>query len=481
VRTLPFIFSDVVWTNRDGFVYIGNMLALPSVVAAYVFDGDDLRVLWQVDCETRLWYVRAVANPAGDIQVAAQAGAGLMTVRVLAGEKPEFDLKSNVPCFGQNCALATWNGAEFVAFSQTSTTSYVRVTDRGVSDPIPCRMTSQGWIDGRSGLADDGSQDELQWTDQNRQKRVAGLEMFFPVERGGVTVGQGASGGFVGVSMARTFALDMSIACYEPHLAVNDALDQWAACCRSAGFTAAFTMPPFPAMPVPNPGPIVPEPGTPEPPPVEPPAMETPNILADIEAERLKYGPKMTNAQCAEMLNAVAFRNPGFGLLKKEGGNHAVRFDGARVSVDHLTYLPNGTTDDVLLDAGDDGDGKTIPIWGEWEPYNDGQYVAPIQPQGTNPPPPVTPPVTPPTVPPPVTQPTCDLGPVLVKLAEMIDADVDLVMAVSEQNKELARMSNTLDRVLNELETIRLRQDRSMIGRLSSRFVSGDITLVPRS
>jgi hypothetical protein len=58
---------------------------------------------------------------------------------------------------------------------------------------------------------------------------------------------------------------------------------------------------------------------------------------------------------------------------------------------------------------------------------------------------------------------------------------VDLVMAVSEQNKELARMSNTLDRVLNELETIRLRQDRPLVGRLSSRFVSGDITLVPRS
>jgi hypothetical protein len=83
------------------------------------------------------------------------------------------------------------------------------------------------------------------------------------------------------------------------------------------------------------------------------------NLLQDLQTERQGYGQRMTNDECVALLNAVAFRNPGFALAEKRGGNNGRRSDGALVSVDGLIWTADRTFIDVLRDAG----AKSEPSW----------------------------------------------------------------------------------------------------------------------
>lgn len=114
-------------------------------------------------------------------------------------------------------------------------------------------------------------------------------------------------------------------------------------------------------------------------------------IQDDLAADRAQYGTGMTNVQAVEMLNRVAWRNPGWGLLSKPGGNNGRRSDGALCAVDQLFHRPSGTIRDVLGSAGDgnsggplnpDGSvgGPTTLQWGDEEQVADERFVAPIMP-----------------------------------------------------------------------------------------------------
>lgn len=87
------------------------------------------------------------------------------------------------------------------------------------------------------------------------------------------------------------------------------------------------------------------------------------NLLNNLNAERRKYGPTMTNTECVQLLNAAAAKTGnGAGLLPKPSGNNGTIpglvkvVDGqtvaAFVSVDFIVFSPNGEGWDVLADAG---------------------------------------------------------------------------------------------------------------------------------
>lgn len=117
-----------------------------------------------------------------------------------------------------------------------------------------------------------------------------------------------------------------------------------------------------------------------------------------LKEYRRDYPDLMTDAQAVELLNRVAWarRADGWGLRRKESGNHGVRHDGARCSVDWLLHLPTVTGVDCLADAGLDRAAikaraarrgqrvptqNTRPQWGELVPFEKGVFVPPIEPK----------------------------------------------------------------------------------------------------
>lgn len=86
-------------------------------------------------------------------------------------------------------------------------------------------------------------------------------------------------------------------------------------------------------------------------------AQDFGKLQADLNAARAGYGPTMTAGQVAQLLNAVAFKNPGFGLLRKDGGN-SCPLSAVSIACDIMIYAPTIHHYDVL--AFDDDHGVII-------------------------------------------------------------------------------------------------------------------------
>lgn len=175
------------------------------------------------------------------------------------------------------------------------------------------------------------------------------------------------------------------------------------------------------------------------------PAFAQQNLLGDIQAERAKYGPTMTSAEQAQLLNAVAWRHrgEGWGMLSKGSGN-SCPIGGTFISCDILIHAPSVTHWDVLQGA--DPGGTAQPqfnlvgpcVLGPASGCDMGRFLAPMD---TGVPPPIQPPaVVPPVVlPPPV--PSLDLSAVLLKM----DAQyLDLVNRDEAQDKLLLAIQERL-------------------------------------
>lgn len=177
-------------------------------------------------------------------------------------------------------------------------------------------------------------------------------------------------------------------------------------------------------------------------------------LLADLQAERAKYGASMTSAEVGQMLNAVAWRNraSGWGLLKKGSGNSCPMRD-VYVSCDILIHAPTLQHFDVLIDA----EGRAEPTWNLVGPCILGpssgcemsRYLAPFDPGGSSPVPNPGP-----IVPSPGTPPTLDLSAVISRLdalydqAERMKADAD-AQRKAAMDAETVAHAQILDHVDN--------------------------------
>ena len=116
------------------------------------------------------------------------------------------------------------------------------------------------------------------------------------------------------------------------------------------------------------------------------------SLLADLQAERAKYGDLLTHDEVGELLNAVAWKNKdaGWGLLSKSSGNNCNQKPGGpKISCDYLVHKPSGLGSDFLIGAPgtkDDGtlvSGPSTPTWGDACPPNPPEperWLAPIEP-----------------------------------------------------------------------------------------------------
>jgi len=163
------------------------------------------------------------------------------------------------------------------------------------------------------------------------------------------------------------------------------------------------------------------------------------SLFPQLQAERAKYGAGMTNNECVALLNAVAYRNPGWGLLLKPSGNNGTTDGlGRFVSIDHLVYQPLMRGIDVLSDAGNGGPSSVG--WGDVESGEEfpvDRFVAPVKPAGQ--PEPVPTPEPGPTPPPP----SVDLSPVLEAIAKV---QADLMAA----RGEVATVALKVDAVMSK-------------------------------
>jgi len=172
------------------------------------------------------------------------------------------------------------------------------------------------------------------------------------------------------------------------------------------------------------------------------PAHAQPSLLADVTAERAKYGA-VTPSDVAAILNAVAWRHrsDGWGLLEKTFGANCPT---ARTTIacDILVHRPSGQHFDVLRDA----EGSASPVWQNKGPIDVSRFLAPVDPGGS-PGGPVTPPE--PQAPPPV-----DLGPLLTRLdaleraVQALSSSVPpLAQQVGAQGAELERLALDGERI----------------------------------
>lgn len=171
------------------------------------------------------------------------------------------------------------------------------------------------------------------------------------------------------------------------------------------------------------------------------PAQAQPSLLADVTAERAKYGA-VTPANVAAILNAVAWRHrsDGWGLLEKTFGANC---PAGRTSIacDILVHRPSGQHFDVLRDA----EGSASPVWQNKGPIDLSRFLAPVDP-GVSSGGPVTPPAP--------QGPPVDLGPLLTRLdaleraVQALSSTVPpLEQQVGAQGAELERMALAGDRL----------------------------------
>jgi hypothetical protein len=121
------------------------------------------------------------------------------------------------------------------------------------------------------------------------------------------------------------------------------------------------------------------------------------NLLESVRAERAKYGARMTDDQCAELCNAVAWRHrgEGWGTSRKVSGTRGRLPNGQEIAHDILHYAPSNELVDILTAAG----AESQPTWTPVGPPQsaDRTWVAPVDPATWSAPP--APPVVVPTVP----------------------------------------------------------------------------------
>lgn len=137
------------------------------------------------------------------------------------------------------------------------------------------------------------------------------------------------------------------------------------------------TLPPPETFPEESPTPETPEPSPPSPPSGGQPA----SLLADVQAEREKYGPGPTETELGQLLNAAAWKNraAGWGLSRKDFGEYCPSPAGP-IACDILHHQPTNTLYDVLVAAG--AGGASTPQW-VLVPYHNNPnrpWVAPVQP-----------------------------------------------------------------------------------------------------
>ena len=186
------------------------------------------------------------------------------------------------------------------------------------------------------------------------------------------------------------------------------------------------------------------------------------SLIETVKDVRARYGAMMSDDQCVELCNAVAWthRSEGWGLSKKESGTRGRRYDGQECAHDVLVDA-QGVEWDILTAAGR----ESTPTWGKTggvaRPGR--EWVAPIEPKGAV----VTPPTPNPTpTPPPAV--TCkyaptDLTGVLAELRairaklEVADARVDALRERLESiNAEMHQM--VVGQVQGLLEAIQARR-----------------------
>lgn len=158
------------------------------------------------------------------------------------------------------------------------------------------------------------------------------------------------------------------------------------------------------------------------------------NLLQSVIEERRKYPTPMTDDQCVDMCNAVAWRHraEGWGLSRKVDGVRGRRHDGQECAHDILHHLPSNQLFDVLADAPK----TSAPVWQPKGPpqSDDRTWVNPIPPAGV----PVAP-VAPPPVNPAPSGPT---------LADVLDA----VQTISTRLDLLAHNSTLTAQGVQRLE-----------------------------
>ncbi|MEK7138656.1 MAG: pilin [Patescibacteria group bacterium] len=108
---------------------------------------------------------------------------------------------------------------------------------------------------------------------------------------------------------------------------------------------------------------------------------QPPNILADVTAERAKYGAAPNETDLGKILNAVAWKNKnaGWGLSGKNFGTRCPSPAG-EIACDILHHKPTNVIVDVFVAAGDGG--PTTPAWQVIgpPPGTNRPWVAPVQP-----------------------------------------------------------------------------------------------------
>jgi hypothetical protein len=141
-------------------------------------------------------------------------------------------------------------------------------------------------------------------------------------------------------------------------------------------------------------------------------------VVRSLADERAKYGATLNDDECAELVNAVAWKHraDGWGLSGKNFGTHGTLHDGTQVAHDILHHRPTNRIWDVLTGAG----AHSTPIRsfgpGGPPPGSNRPWVAPIAPRGAPQP-------EPPPQPAPTPTPTVDLAPLLAKL-DILTAEV---------------------------------------------------------
>lgn len=284
-------------------------------------------------------------------------------------------------CGGQNAVEIYSTPAGFTVVRQVAAKAAVRTTldlttGQMHDDTFAIQETSQGFWD-KEALTD------------NIRGSVPG--MLLPSRSGDLIVGQDPVRDATRYRYKDQEGILFIGASYEPR--VTTFKDGWRVVTRSKhGYIDAIVTLPITSFPVADdPGVVV---GPPPVPPVEEPTM---SLLTTIQAVRMKYDKLMTDDQCAELCNEVAWihRNDPeqWGVSLKESGTRGRRYDGTEIAHDVVLSGKTGEGFDILTAAG----AASTPTWSSVGVITNParRWVAPIQPQGTLPVPPPTPVPTP--------------------------------------------------------------------------------------
>ena len=164
------------------------------------------------------------------------------------------------------------------------------------------------------------------------------------------------------------------------------------------------------------------------------PAHAQPSLLAEVTAERSRYGA-VTPTDVAAILNAVAWRHrsDGWGLLEKTFGANCPTAT-TRIACDILVHRPSGQHFDVLKDA----EGSASPVWQNKGPIDLSRFLAPVDP-GVSSGGPVTPPAP--------QGPPLDLGPLLTRLDALERAVQALSATVPPLEQQVGAHGAALERL----------------------------------